>query len=799
MGSTSFGTADLNAFGFFKRPISIPLWVENGGDIPFALRVDVADVKINGDAVGDVLVLDLDVGKLLGRYSITVSVQPAGVGSVGVSPLPDSDGLYLEGTEVHLEANPTLAGDEFVGWEGDASGTDPVTTVVVDRDLNVTAVFSHAGSPASATETGSSASTSSTGTLQVQPATTPTPTAVPPTPTPAPAVTATPSPTATPAPEPQPTATSVPPTPAPTATPMPQQPRPILTVLQPGQVVPLHATLRFLRSPGELGLTSADSVTFTVGFMAEAPVPLPIVVVPIPALPIPVPTLGQKLTIAISNFDKDEVSPYQGGKTGLQSPDPFADFLIGITRDNVLTNAWGWSDAWEQIDGKTWDLTLKKNVKFHDGYGLMDAEDVKLNLDILSTEEASASQCLYCGIWIDLYDRTEILDDHKVRIHLTSDYAFLFNILPPIGGGDLFMFSVDAWNDGGATAEGYEKLSAPATGPFDFRERRVSQFYRFDRFDEYYSRDFRANHREMEIVLAVEDAPRLALVQTGEVDMANMSGPYVEEIRAAGLEVDGAKMVDNVYSNFYQSYDPGHCTNKLNVRKALNLAVDVEAIVQALWAPGTATRIAHAYTSPFVEGWNPTLVPYGYDPEEAKRWLKEAGCDGMDLIAYGFAYAAGPELLDMQDSICTYYLAVGVNCKFTPIDAVAVRPLRLQEKMGAADGPPRSGVHWIPSARNFGEMVRTHGLCASRGGSVCGFAQQDEYVVLRLQYATEQDPAKRQALATDISRQIYNEYESGIPVAARDAIWALDPKTICGWEPINGTAARPMFNTVVPC
>ena len=303
----------------------------------------------------------------------------------------------------------------------------------------------------------------------------------------------------------------------------------------------------------------------------------------------------------------------------------------------------------------------------------------------------------------------------------------------------------------------------------------------------------------MELVLSSEDAPRIALVQTGAAHMANSSGPFVEEIRAAGLEVDGAKMVDNVYGNFYQSYDEGHCTNKLNVRKALNLAVDAEAIVDALWAPGTATRISHPYTSPFVESWDPSLGLYGYDPDEAMTLLEQEGCAGFDIVVYGFAYAAGPEMLDMQDSICTYFNAVGVNCTFTPIDATAVRPLRQEEKLGSADGPPHSGAHWIPSARNFGEMLRSHGLCPSRGGSVCGMAQQDKYLALKDQYATEADPATRQALAKKISRMVFDEYEGGIPIASRDWIWAVDPNKICGWEPIDGTAARPMWNTVVPC
>ena len=150
---------------------------------------------------------------------------------------------------------------------------------------------------------------------------------------------------------------------------------------------------------------------------------------------------------------------------------------------------------------------------------------------------------------------------------------------------------------------------------------------------------------------------------------------------------------------------------------------------------------------------------YPYDPEMSKQLLEQEGCAGFEIIVYGFDYAAGPEMLDMQDSICTYYIAVGVDCKFTPIDSVAVRPLRMEGRMGAADGPPRSGAHWLPSARNFGEKIRGHGLCADWGGSACGMADQDKYKRLKDEYAVMFDREPRIALAKEISQMIFDEYE----------------------------------------
>ena len=116
----------------------------------------------------------------------------------------------------------------------------------------------------------------------------------------------------------------------------------------------------------------------------------------------------------------------------------------------------------------------------------------------------------------------------------------------------------------------------------------------------------------MEVILAAEEAPRLALVQTGKVDIANMSGPYVEEIRAAGLTVDGPKAVDVVYMGIYQTFDDGFCTSKLNVRKAMNLAVDAEDIRQGIWPPGLVSPGISAFTSPQtragIRPWYPTAT-----------------------------------------------------------------------------------------------------------------------------------------------------------------------------------------------
>ena len=70
-------------------------------------------------------------------YTLSVTVDPVAGGSVGAVPSPP----YYYGTVVTLTAsvNP---GYTFGYWSGDASGTNPVTTVTMTGDKSVTAHFS---------------------------------------------------------------------------------------------------------------------------------------------------------------------------------------------------------------------------------------------------------------------------------------------------------------------------------------------------------------------------------------------------------------------------------------------------------------------------------------------------------------------------------------------------------------------------------------------------------------------------------------------------------------------------------
>jgi uncharacterized repeat protein (TIGR02543 family) len=73
------------------------------------------------------------------RYHVSASASIPAMGEVALDPSQPDDG-YVIGTRVYLRATPAK-GYVFKEWTGGASGTDAVTSIIVDASKTVTAVF----------------------------------------------------------------------------------------------------------------------------------------------------------------------------------------------------------------------------------------------------------------------------------------------------------------------------------------------------------------------------------------------------------------------------------------------------------------------------------------------------------------------------------------------------------------------------------------------------------------------------------------------------------------------------------
>ena len=117
------GLQDLNSF---VRP----------ADAGWTLMT-ASDINSNGEVVGVAYNAERVIGYRLYMPDYTLATTVLGVGSVAVDP---PGGVYQAGTDVTLTATPG-PGWAFDHWEGGHSATDATTTVVMDWNKLVTAVF----------------------------------------------------------------------------------------------------------------------------------------------------------------------------------------------------------------------------------------------------------------------------------------------------------------------------------------------------------------------------------------------------------------------------------------------------------------------------------------------------------------------------------------------------------------------------------------------------------------------------------------------------------------------------------
>jgi peptide/nickel transport system substrate-binding protein len=274
---------------------------------------------------------------------------------------------------------------------------------------------------------------------------------------------------------------------------------------------------------------------------------------------------------------------------------------------------------WSNPDPLTWRFKLRQGVKFHNGEDF-NAAAVKFTFDRALDPAFKAPYFSR----ISAIKSVEIVDDYTVDFKtevpfptmLFSLYeaSFAAMIVPP-------KYIAEKGADILATAP-------VGTGPYKFVE-----WLKDDRVVLEANPDYWGGAPAIKKVIfrpIKEVRTRIAELTSDGVDIAVDIPP--EDV--ANLNSGGATKIATIPSDFmffyaFDTLKDGPLQNKL-VRQAINYAVDVDAIQQALLG-GMGTRIALTLpTNAF--GYDPAWAPYPYDPEKAKALLTEAGYpDGFTI------------------------------------------------------------------------------------------------------------------------------------------------------------------------
>ncbi len=289
------------------------------------------------------------------------------------------------------------------------------------------------------------------------------------------------------------------------------------------------------------------------------------------------------------------------------------------------------------VDGDTWEVTLRSGITFHNGEPL-NADAVVYSIKRVIDPEFNSEQISFFSTIKDARatgDLTlQVITDGPDPILPTRLYWL--KVVPPKHSKDPKF----AENPVG-------------TGPYRFVSWQRGQHIDLVRNDDYWGpapQIASVRYRFIE-----EPGTRLAGLMAGEFDLITNLLPEFTSHVPKSVNVLGLE-----HPIIILNADKG-VTQDVRVRKALNYAVDKQALAQGLFE-GFAQVAQGQLLSPSFFGYNDQVKAYPYDLDKAKKLIEEAGAAGQTIEIIG---TSGRWLKDrdLVEAVADYWKKAGLDVK----------------------------------------------------------------------------------------------------------------------------------------
>ena len=524
---------------------------------------------------------------------------------------------------------------------------------------------------------------------------------------------------------------------------------------------------------------------------ATSPTPTPAAV---PATAVPRPTAAPTAAVAapgrvrqpivrIANPPPDVESnrTWVGPWLYIFQHDVFAETLLG--NDETTGEPFPLlAESWETNEDFTeWSFKLREGIPFQHGWGDVTTADVVHTYNQLIRDDSLAS---LRPVWETV--TTEVVDDRNITFNFSVPYLDGTRLFSR-HAGDLIIVSSDQFEAEGMDA--FDNIQTAGTGPYQLTGRELGVSLTYERAPEghwLYDVDFDA----FEFVWAAESLTRMAMLLSEEVHISAVERTLQPDAEARGMKVISstlpsvqvALMFGGLYfrntEHFPDHYIPDLPFESLNVRKALNKAINREAILNEIYL-GRATPVTRFVFNPLNEGWNPEWVErfdeaYGYDPEEARQLLAEEGYgpdNPLKIKSVTTVIPGSPELHDVTEAIQIMLAEVDVDMTIIKVD--------FGEWLNQLRGHVWHNT--VVATRNTPirtTQLGTHVFHADTG-NWWGFG--DDFVNERNQcLQTQAERDVREKCASELGNYLYDNY-ADLPMFELTHDMTVNPDTIAGW------------------
>ena len=462
------------------------------------------------------------------------------------------------------------------------------------------------------------------------------------------------------------------------------------------------------------------------------------------------------LRVAVSTYPNTLDGPLAAEQQTRNTSQPLYDSLIWVNDEGELEPAL--ATSWEiSEDGLEYIFHLREGVTFHNG------EPFNADAVVFSWNRYINQDLPWNERW-RMADSVEKVDDLTVKITTIEPKPLLLRtiathwaIVPP-----------EYFQEVGDVEFGNKPVG---TGPYMFVEMVSGDHVTYTANPNYW----REGYPKIETLIfrpIPESATRVAAIQTGEVDIVGRLSPEEAQslLGASGVQVirySGTRVFYIAFNNMTSGV--GQPTEDPLVRQAMNYAVDVQAIVDALFDGYFKPATGFVATGELGYG---VVEQFGYDPDKARELLAQAGyADGFPM---GFACPAGAytNFEEVCEAVQAYLAEVGIETDLEIMESGYYWDLEAEKKL-----PPLFGDSW--SERSGEAYNRMAGALLGEGFS----SWSDETIINYLHdISTTVDIDARKALYEELQQYMVENppfiylYENVVFEAIRDNVQYYKPR-----------------------
>jgi ABC-type transport system substrate-binding protein len=314
-------------------------------------------------------------------------------------------------------------------------------------------------------------------------------------------------------------------------------------------------------------------------------------------------------------------------------------------------------ESWEQLEPNRWRFKLRDNVVFHNG-APWNAEQAKFWIDFFGDEATSghhnSNDFSFHGII-----GGEVVDE------LTLDVV-CGEACPILPRTTIFTkFQDVGWFQQASEAD-IERMTV-GLGPYKIVDWRQGVEVELEAFEDYnpnpdtvYSQAPSIQHVFQ--LWRNEPVVRASMIAAGEADWADISLDDRERVPKWKSATNNEAYIYAIDTVFHPEL------RKVEVREALNLAIDCETLLKEIFE-GLLECYGNIAQTGTVGITPENSAGYPYDPERARELLQQANYDPKNVIKLHIRSNKVPKDVEYGEAVVTYWREVGINAELQVVES----------------------------------------------------------------------------------------------------------------------------------